>query len=127
MADGDLGSVQFIGQLSHIGSSAETVLTIPTVTDRHMALEVVVMCQDDGDSSAFQMFRRSLIVQQDAGTPVVQLSSDTGADLDPNTTGYTVSVTTSGTNVLVQVTAVAGVRSAARAHGVFIEQGITGA
>lgn len=112
---------------THVGAGAETVLTIPTTNDKHFSCDLLVRVQGDGGPAQRQLFARTLMIQNDGGTVVADLSTDTSRDLDPNTTGYALSATVSGSNVLVQVAAAAAARSGARASGFKLEHAITGA
>jgi hypothetical protein len=97
------------------------------VTDRHYALDLSVVVQGDGAPSQQQSFQRGLSIQNDSGTVVANLSTATDEDTDPNTTGYTISETVSGTDVLIQVAAALDAVSAGRAVGLSVEHAITGA
>lgn len=111
----------------HTGAGAETVLTIGTVIDRHYALALVVRVQGDAGSGQRQSFQRGMQIINDGGTVQVDLSAATDEDNDPNTSGYALSATVSGSDVLVQVAAATDARSAARAVGLSFEHQVSGA
>jgi hypothetical protein len=125
MADLDTFAEDFIDKAhAHAGGTAETILTIPTVTDRHYHLLVTVTCIRD-DSQTAVGFTASLLCTNDAGTVGQALKIiDTH---DPSAEAYTLTATTSGTDVLLQLAAAAATVSSARAAGVSHEQDITGA
>lgn len=126
MADLDTAFEKFTAlAIAHAGVSATTILTIPTKTDRHYQLFITAKAQDDNSLGDRVGFIAEIEIVNDDGT--VEANLNVIATNDPNTTGYTISETVSGTDVLIQITATADTVSAVAAVGTSFEQAIAGA
>jgi hypothetical protein len=121
MADGHTKIEKFTAPAhAHTTAGAETTLTIPTLTDRHYDLLVNVIIRDAGGTSRRYGQMLHLMIENYEGT--LTINSNAADTLDQSgATAYSVSVTTSGANVLVQATAEADAYSAAVATGVSVE------
>lgn len=123
MANLDAEFVKFTGKaVAHSDTSATTILTIVAKANHQYQLLIIAKSQHDSALSD----RVGFIAELEISTTGSLFSRilNVIATNDPNTTGYTISVSNSGFNVAIEITGNSATVSSAVAIGTEFEQTI---